>query len=107
MAEVDPGAMADAVEDLLYDAPGNAETVVELVTMMARSYTRGNGFDGEVPNAEIAAAIITASMRLAANASQLPNTLTRGDLTIDTRAGFFGWSVGELAVLNRYRVRAM
>ncbi len=108
MAAVDP---AD-VTALLDDAPGNAATVVALVTTLARSYTRGNGFtpDGEgveQPNDEIAAVITTASVRLAANSSQLPNAFTKAELTLDTRSGFAGWSVAELAVLNRYRVRAM
>ena len=76
-------------------------------TTLARPDTRGNGFDGDEPNGEVAAAITTAAARLAANASQLSHITNTGvGLSQDIRNGFVGWSVAELAVLNRYRVRA-
>jgi len=108
VAEVDPADVTTLLDagGALFNTEDATTKVVELVTTLARSYTRGNGFDGNEPNAEIAAAITTASVRLAANTTQLPNTLTKTELTIDTRSGFAGWSVAELAVLNRYRVRA-
>ncbi len=109
MTAVDPDdvtALLDATLTAALLTDDSATRVVELVTVLARSYTRGNGFTGGEPNAEIAAVITLAAARLAANASQLPSTFTRENLTIDTRGGFAGWSVAELAVLNRYRVRA-
>ena len=103
MAAVDPGAVS-----ALLDANSQpVEQVIPLLTTLARSYTRGNGFDADVPNDEIAAAITTAAARLAANASQLSHTTSVGALSQVLGAGFVGWSVAELGVLNRYRVRAM
>lgn len=108
MAEVDPADVTTLLDagGALFNTTDATTKIVELVTTLARSYTRGNGFDGNEPNAEIAAAITTAAVRLAANAVQLPNTLTKSELTVEIRSGFDGWSVAELAVLNRYRVRA-
>lgn len=103
MAAVDP---AD-VTALLDASTAPVEQVIPLLTTLAHAYTRGNGFDGDEPNAEIAAAITTASARLAANASQLSHSISVGALSQDLRGGFVGWSVAELGVLNRYRVRAM
>jgi hypothetical protein len=44
---------------------GEVATAVQLVTMMARSYTRGRGFTADEPCDEIAAVIATASARQA------------------------------------------
>ena len=49
---------------------GDMETVVPIVTVLAKSYTRGQGFAGNSPNQEIAAVISTASARLAGNGTQ-------------------------------------
>lgn len=103
MATVDP----DAVSELLDPNSTPVSTVVRLLTALARSHTRGNGFDGDEPNAEIAAVITLAAARLAANGSQLNHTTTLGPIATDLRGGFVGWSVAELTVLNRYRVRAL
>ncbi len=89
----------------------NSDPVAEavaLVTQLAKAYTRGRGFDPQgVPTADVAAAITTAAARLAANGSQLGHsTGVGGQLTLDIRGGFAGWSAAELAALNRYRVRA-
>lgn len=110
MTVVDPADVTALLEANLTAALHNEASttaVVELLTTLARSYTRGNGFDGSEPNAEIAAVITLAAARLAANTAQLSNTFTKDRVTIDTRGGFIGWSVAELAVLNRYRVRAL
>jgi len=47
------------------------------VTVLAKSYTRGQGFTNSEPNEDIAAVIVTASARLAANGEQLRRK--RGD----------------------------
>ena len=75
---------------------------VTIITAMARSYTRGNGFTaaGGV-NEDIAAVITTATARLVANPEQLRVTI--GGVQTD---GFQGWTLPELFVLNRYRVRS-
>ncbi len=74
-----------------------------LVTAMARSYTRGRGFDGSgTPNDELSAVITCATARLVANPEQIAYDSGAASL----RGGFNGWTLPELAALNRYRVRA-
>lgn len=99
----------DAVKALLNPNSDPVSEAVALVTTLARAYTRGRGFgdDGE-PNDEVAAVITTAAARLAANGSQLSHAVgAGGQVTLDVRQGFIGWSAAELATLNRYRTRAM
>jgi hypothetical protein len=81
---------------------------ISQVTVMAKAYTRGNGFDayGE-PNDEISAVIVTGAARLAANGSGTQYRKKVDDVEIEYRSSFQGWTLAELAVLNRYRVRAM
>ncbi|AXO25193.1 MULTISPECIES: hypothetical protein [Mycobacterium avium complex (MAC)] len=86
---------------------GGTDAIVPIITMMARAYTRGQGFDGDQPNAEIGAVITTASARLAANPKQLGNTETAGPFSEAVVGGFNGWTLAEQFVLNRYRKRAM
>ncbi len=75
----------------------------EVVTQMARAYTRDGGFiDGE-PNDEIAAVITTAAARLVANPEQLSTVVG----TVSVRGGFSGWTLTERLVLNRYRKQAL
>ena len=85
---------------------GDVTTVVPIVTTMAKAYTRGRGFTGNEPNDELAAVITTAAARLAANGAQLAVDNTAGPFSMSLRGGFTGWTAAELAVLNRYRVRA-
>jgi hypothetical protein len=99
VAAVDP---ADVVA-LCHEGDGIAELIVPLITSIAKSYTRGLGFDeDDAPNAEIAAVITTASARLFANPEQLPYDVG----AVSMRGGFNGFNLAELAVLNRYRKRA-
>ena len=80
---------------------------VDQITALARAYTRGRGFAGPVPNADITAVIVTAATRLAANPRQFSYEFPSGpSATQALRGGFTGWSLAELAALNRYRVRA-
>jgi hypothetical protein len=58
-------------DDVVALTDGDVDTVVPLVTTLARAYTRGQGFTGNEPNEEIAAVITTAAARLAANGAQL------------------------------------
>ena len=95
------------VESLLDTPTAAVAAAIAQVTVMARAYTRGRGFDDGEPNDEIAAVITTASARLAANGRQ---TLARekvDDVEREVRSSFQGWTLAELAVLNRYRVTAM
>lgn len=106
-----PVVTAQVVQDLLKAGPDDAGPVVPIIAVMARSYTRGRGFarqldDTFVPNAEIAAVITMAAARMAANVRQTSRSTTTPDVTTDVRTFFQGWNLAELAVLNRYRVRA-
>jgi hypothetical protein len=56
---------------------------------------------------EIAAVITTASARLAANGQQGLWRKRVDDVEYEWRSSFMGWTLAELFVLNRYRVRAM
>lgn len=85
-----------------------ADTTVPLISAMARAYTRGRGFDQYFePNEEIAAVITTAAARLASNSGQIAYSKTVGQASEEARSWFTGWTLAELAVLNRYRKRAM
>ncbi|MEN3221285.1 hypothetical protein PUR22_10615 [Mycolicibacterium porcinum] len=85
---------------------GEVTTVVPLVTTMAKAYTRGRGFNGNEPNAEIAAVITTASARLSANGTGLMSKKVDDVEYQYSLASSFGWTLAEQIVLNRYRVRA-
>lgn len=85
---------------------GRVASVIPVVTTMARAYTRGRGFSGGEPNDEIAAVITTAAARLAANPTGLQSKRVDDVEYRYSLASSFGWTLAELAVLNRYRVRA-
>ncbi len=75
---------------------------------MVRAYTRGNGFDvyGE-PDYDLEAVIVTATARLVTNPGQIAQDQTAGPYTQSLRGGFTGWTLAELAILNRYRRTAL
>lgn len=85
---------------------GDRDTCTAVVTVMARAYTRGNGFANGEPNEEITAVIATAATRLAANTAGFPIDQTAGEYSQSLRGAFGGWTLAEQFVLNRYRVRA-
>ncbi|QDO88346.1 hypothetical protein FNH13_08320 [Ornithinimicrobium ciconiae] len=75
-------------------------------TAMVKAYTRDGGFDtvtGE-PADDIAAVIISCAARSYRNPS-VDRTQTVGPFQT-TPGTFGGWTLPELAVLHRYRVRA-
>jgi hypothetical protein len=80
--------------------------VLAAVTQIAQAYTRGVGWTGSTPNADISAVILTAAARLLAHPRQLAVDETVGPDSASFRGGFNGWSVLETIVLNRYRVTA-
>ncbi|MGY4709063.1 hypothetical protein ACXDF8_05770 [Mycolicibacterium sp. CBM1] len=80
-----------------------AESHADIVTQIARAYTRDGGFTEGVPNADIAAVITTAAARLVANPEQISTTIG----TVSVRGGFSGWTLTERLVLNRYRKQAL
>ncbi|GAA4889527.1 hypothetical protein GCM10025789_02430 [Tessaracoccus lubricantis] len=109
--EPEPVEVIDAKADVaaLMGQPDNPDLVAVIdkalttINAMVSAYTRGNGFTGGVPNRELRAVIRTATARLTANPEQVASTV--GGVTVG--AGFNGWSLAELAVLNRYRKRAL
>ncbi|MBX9642118.1 MAG: hypothetical protein K2X97_21060 [Mycobacteriaceae bacterium] len=104
MAEV----TEEAVAGLLATNISSPAAAIPIITAMAKSYTRGRGFnDAGEPNDEIAAVITTASARLADNPRQSSLNHTMADFASDHRTFFNGWTLAEQFVLNRYRVRAM
>lgn len=91
----------------LLDRTPPVQQAVTIVTAMARSYTRGRGFNAhDEPAADIAAVITTAAARLAANGKGLLYRHRVDDVETEYRSSFQGWNLAELAVLNRYRRRA-
>lgn len=82
------------------------DAVLAVVKAMAATYTRGQGFTNGDPAEDLAAVILTASARLLVNPSQVPHRDRMGAVESDWRGGFIGWTLVELAVLNRYRERA-
>lgn len=83
------------------------QAAVNAIKSMAHAYTRGEGFDGDLPNAEIAAVIITAASRLARNPGQLPTSEALGPFSYDVRGGFQGFNLTEQATLDRYRIHGL
>lgn len=73
-----------------------------VIKAMAGAYTRGGGFTETGINKEIAAVIMTATVRLLANPEQIDYSVGGTRLG----RGFQGWSLGETYVLNRYRKRS-
>lgn len=81
-----------------------AESILRVVAAMASSYTRGEGFTGGQPEPDLRAVILTASARLLRDRGV--NSESMGPFQVSYRGGFEGWTVAELAVLNRYRERS-
>lgn len=71
-----------------------------IVTAIARTYTRGNGFaNASTPADDLAAVITVATARLVANPEQIQSQIG----SVAMRGGFQGWSLAELFILNSYR----
>lgn len=83
-----------------------AGAVLNIVTAMARSYTRGQGFTEGVPADDVKAVILTASARLLADPSGILESERMGPFGT-SYAPHTGWSTSELMVLDRYRLRAL
>lgn len=86
--------------------PSAGAAALGAVAQLANAYTRGVGFTAGVPNADIAAVIVTAAARLVSNPSQLLTDSTVGPESASFRTAWTGWTVPELFALNRYRVKA-
>lgn len=91
---------------------GDAATValatehLPIVTQMVKAYTRDRGFDeaGD-PGDDLAAVIVSSTARLVANPE---HTMEQSTGPFSIRQGIFhGWTLPELAILHRYRKRAL
>lgn len=91
----------DTADTALAEQAGQAVTTV---TAMVAAYCRGKHTTsaGE-PKTGVSEVILTAAARLLTNPEQLPMDI--GDVSI--RGGFTGFTLVELAVLNRYRKRSL
>lgn len=86
---------------------GQASAVIQVVASFAKSYTRGIGFTDDGPYDEIASVILSASARLISHIRQVGIDEAKGPESARFLASPFTWSVGELMVLNRFRVRSV
>ena len=89
-----------------------ASSLLAYVTQLVNAYCRGVGFTVGtggvlIPNQDLWYVILGASARLWAHPRQLPVDETDGNESASWRAGFSGWSLAELSVLDRYRIRAL
>jgi hypothetical protein len=82
-----------------------AGAAVAVVTALARSYTRGNGFADDEPAEDLQAAIATAVLRLLVNPTGTQQE-SMGAISVTFGPKFLGWSLTEMAALNRWRDRA-
>lgn len=86
----------------------SVEQAVAIVTPMVAAYCRDKHVTkAGAYKAGIAEVIVTASARLAANPGQIALQITAGSMSVRKGAGFTGFTLGELAVLDRYRKRAI
>ncbi|WP_199255620.1 hypothetical protein [Mycolicibacterium mengxianglii] len=82
-----------------------ATAAVAVVTALAKSYTRAQGFDADGPSEDLEAVITTATLRLLTNPTGTMSE-SMGGFQVNFGNNFLGWSITELMVLNRYRDRA-
>lgn len=80
-----------------------AEVHVPIVTAFVKAYTRDRGFDIFGPNEDLAHVIVAASARLVVNPEQAKRVQV-ADYS-ETFGGLEGFTLPELAILNRYRRR--
>ena len=82
-----------------------AEVHLPLITEMARTHTRGVGFnDNDEPNDAISAVIVTATARLVSNPTSLQSSQAGPMMARHTV--FQGWTLIELSVLDGHRRKA-
>lgn len=87
--------------------PDRVATELHVITALARAYTRGQGFDSDGnPGEDIRAVILIATARFHAHPGQVRANIVKGPQSASFGDGFNAWTLAELAVLHRYRVRA-
>lgn len=82
------------------------EAHLPVVTLMIRAYTRDRGFDAATgdPRVDVAAVILSVCARTVSN-PMMVRSESVDDFSVD-RTVVLGWTLAELAVLNRHRKRA-
>lgn len=76
-----------------------------IVAQMVNAYTRGRGFVDGVAGDDLAAVIVSSCARSVANPE---HTISQETGPFSIRQGIFqGWTLPELAILHRYRRRAL
>lgn len=76
---------------------------LESATVMVRAYTRDKGFTGDEPADDLARVIVAFAARSCDN----PTGDRQQSVGVFARTpAVVGWSLPELAVLNRYRAKA-
>ncbi|MUL80508.1 MULTISPECIES: hypothetical protein [unclassified Mycolicibacterium] len=83
-----------------------ATAVIGVVKAMVSAHTRGAGFTDGEPNAELSAVILSASARLLINTSGVVRE-QMGALEVQYGSAAFGFTLPELGILDRYRMKAM
>ncbi|MEZ0359892.1 hypothetical protein [Mycobacterium sp. SA01] len=83
-----------------------AEAVLAIVSALAASYTRGQGFTNGEPAGDLRAVILSASLRRLTDPTATVTDRQMGPFRTSYRPGD-GWSTWELLTLNRYRQRAI
>lgn len=78
---------------------GQVQAHVDVITALARAYTRRNAFGIGLVRSGVRAVIVAASARLVAN----PEQHSRRIGSLRQAPGFEGWTLAERAVLNDYR----
>lgn len=85
-----------------------AEHAIMIATAQVRAYTRDRGFSGDQAAPDLDTVILTSAARVVAN----PENLRSEKYSLDgasrevERQVIDGWTLPELAILNRYRRRA-
>lgn len=84
-----------------------AAAAVDTASALIAAYTRDRHVTrtGD-PRPGVSAVALTAAARIAANPGQITKQDTAGSFSTRRGAGFSGFTLGEQAVLNRYRKRA-
>lgn len=86
------------------DASALAAAALPVATAQVRAYTRGNGFSGDQPTPDLDAVILTTAARLTSNPSGIRSEKV-GEFETQYQV-VNGWTLGERAILNRYRRKA-
>lgn len=84
-----------------------AESALLIADSLAGSYCRGRHKWGSSYRAGVRAVVLTAAARILANPGQIQVREQVGPYTMLKGAGFNGFTLVELAVLDRYRKRAI